>query len=251
MIFFGRKASKIGELDISNSKCQHCENSGTQHISVFGKYFHVYWIPFFPIGKEAVAECVHCKRTISQKEFPVTLKDKYQNNKDQIKRPIWHWTGLGIIGAIIILFNIMDATREIDPRSELLKADIEQMSASPTMETDSTSFKLKAFFNDFANEEINPSEFEFITKSKDDKVLILAKIPNLKKVQKEGRKQVIEMIEMLANSEESLKNKDKYIGVHGKFTMMMLKTPTDYENSNIISDKALYEFYGQKSEKEE
>ena len=251
MIFFGRKASKIGELNINNSKCQYCENTGTQRISIFGKYAHVYWIPFFPMGKEAVAECVHCKRTISQKEFSNQLMNKYQENKSLVKRPFWHWTGLGVIGALIFLLNIMQATIEVDPRKELLEADIEQMSMNPTMESDSVAYKLKAFFNDFANEEINPSEFEFLTKTTNNKVLILAKIPNLKKVKKDGRKQVLEMIELIANSEESIKDMDKYIGVHGKFNMMMVKTPNDFQNSNIVSDKSLYEFYAAKPEKEE
>lgn len=66
----------------------------------------------------------------------------------------------------------------------------------------------------------------------------------MKQVQKEGRKQVIEMIELIANSEESIKEMDKYIGVHGKYNMMMVKTPNDFENRNIVSENSLYEFYG-------
>lgn len=251
MIFFGRKATKIGELNISHAKCPHCENTDTQHVTVFGKYFHIYWIPFFPIGKEAVAECTHCMRTISQKEFPQNLKNRYEQSRDQIKRPVWHWAGLGVIGALIVLIGIIDATAEVDPRHELLKADIEQLSVNPTMETDSISYKLKAFFNDFANEAINPSEFEFLTKTKENMALILVKIPNLKKVEKEGRKDVIEMIELIAESQESIKDMDKYIGVHGKYNMMMVKTPDEFANGSIVSEQGLYEFYGPKVDGEE
>ena len=52
------------------------------------------------------------------------------------------------------------------------------------------------------------------------------------------------MIELIANSEESIKEMDKYIGVHGKYNMMMVKTPNDFENRNIVSENSLYEFYG-------
>lgn len=242
MIFYGTKASKIGEFEAGNSKCLHCEKTGTQRIAVFGKYFYVYWIPFFPTGKEAVAECVHCKRTLRQNELPNELRDVYHSS--QIKRPFWHWTGLGIIGVLFALMSIINPTKEVDPRSELLKADLERTSVNPTMESDSISFKLKAFFNDNAIEEIKPSEFEFLTKVKDNKVLILAKLPDLKKVRKEGRDDVVEMIQLIADTQESISDMDKYIGVHGTYNMMMVKTPVDYQNGNVVSDEALLEFYG-------
>jgi len=246
MIIYGRNASKIGELNIQNSTCPHCENTGTQHISVFGKYAHIYWIPFFPLGKEVVAECVHCKRTISQKDFPSSLKNKYEDHKNQIKRPIWHWAGVGVIAALVLLFNIINATTVPDPREKLLDADIERITTDPTTTSDSVAFKLKSLFNEFASAEVNPAEFGFLTKTKNDKVLILAKIPSLKQVQKEGREQVIELIELVAKSTESIKGKKMYIGVHGKYTMMMVKTPTVYENSNLVLDDPLYDFYGPK-----
>jgi hypothetical protein len=36
---------------------------------------------------------------------------------------------------------------------------------------------------------------------------------------------------------------DKYIGVHGIYNMMMVKTPVDYQNGNVFSDEALLEFW--------
>jgi len=32
-------------------------------MSIFGRYAHIMWIPFFPVGKTQVAECTRCKRT--------------------------------------------------------------------------------------------------------------------------------------------------------------------------------------------
>jgi zinc-ribbon family len=241
MIFFGSKATTIGQLDINDTKCQYCENTSTQQLIIFGKYFHIYWIPFFPTGKEVIAECTHCKRTIDKAQFSSQLMEKYQANKSLVKRPFWHWTGLGIVGSLVLLLTIIDLATVPDPRSELLKADVEKMSANPS---DSISMALKSLFNSFANEEVKPEEFEYLTKIKDDKVLILAKIPSLKNVQKEGRKQVIDMIELVANADTITKNLKKYIGVHGKYNMMMVKTPTSFESSNIAFEDPLFEFYG-------
>ena len=73
MIIFGTKASNIGSFDVPKSKCEYCELESTQRISVFGKYAHIFWIPIFPTSKKAIAECTHCKRTIEQKDFVLSV----------------------------------------------------------------------------------------------------------------------------------------------------------------------------------
>jgi len=243
MIFYGTKASRIGATEIIGTVCQHCDQAEPQHLSVFGKYAHIYWIPFFPIGKKAVSECTSCLVTISQEEFPNSLKQQYSQQKKELKTPIWHWAGLGIIGLLFLYINLIQITKEVDPRSQLLQADMEALTTNP-LESDSTSTTLKMFFNDFANEEIEPADFEYMTKIEADKALIIVKIPNLKQVVKESREQVIEMVEMVATLNDSLKDKALYIGIHGRYTFMLVKTPTEFENSRLASDKALLEFYG-------
>lgn len=246
MIIFGSKASNIGHFEVPNSKCAYCENESTQRISVFGKYAHIFWIPFFPMGRKAFAECTHCKRTIDQKDFSPTLSQLYQENKFKAKRPLYHWLGLGIIGAFMLLTTIIGITREKDARSELLENDLKAMTSTPTMETDSISYKLKEVFDQVVTEDINPQDFKYLTKIQGNKALILIKMPKLKKVKKDGRSEAIEMIEMITNNQEDLKGKEKYIGVQGAITMMLIKTPTYEKNSKLALTSALYEFYGDK-----
>ena len=107
MIIFGLRASNIGSVKVDGSSCSYCENSGTQNITQFGKYFHIFWIPVFPIGKSTFSECVHCKRTIRKKEFSSELKRMYDHSKSEIKRPVWHWTGLILFGLLIAAFYIL------------------------------------------------------------------------------------------------------------------------------------------------
>lgn len=246
MIIFGGRASNIGNFDIPNTNCSYCEEGNTQRISVFGKYAHVFWIPIFPIGKKAVAECTHCKRTIEQKEFSPELKSLYQENKNKAKRPIWHWLGLGIFGLLVALISIIGITAEEDPRSSLLNADEALMVSNPTMESDSISFKVKQVFDNFATEEIDPSEFKYLTKIEDDKALVLVQIPKLRKVEKEGRAQSMEMVEMITDSQPVFEGKDLYIGIKGVISMMLIKTPTYEKNSKLALTSELYEFYGPK-----
>ena len=246
MIFFGARASNIGNFDIPNSKCSYCEEGNTQRVSVFGKYAHIFWIPVFPIGKKAVAECTHCKRTIDQNEFSPELKNLYKENKNKSKRPIWHWLGLGLFGMLVALGTIIGITAEEDPRRHLLNADEALMVSNPTMESDSISYKIKQVFDNFATEEIDPAKFKYLTKIVNDKALVLVQIPKLRKVEKEGRSQAMEMVEMITDNQKALEDKDLYIGIKGLISMMLIKTPTYEKNSKLALTNELYEFYGPK-----
>lgn len=110
MIIFGLRASNIGSVKVENSHCEYCKNSGTQNITDFGRYFHIFWIPMFPLGRKTFGECTHCKRTIKKKEFDSDLKKLYADNKSSIKRPVWHWSGLILIGLLIALIFILAKT---------------------------------------------------------------------------------------------------------------------------------------------
>ncbi len=246
MIIFGGKASKIGTFDVSNTKCNYCSHLSTHNVSVFGKYAHIFWIPFFPTGKKAVAECENCKKTIPRKEFSTQLENKYLENLAQVKRPIYHWLGLGVIGIFAAFMTYVIATSVPDPRSEFLTQDQEKMSANPTMESDSISYKIKQIFDEYAADDINPSEFEYLTKITDDKALILMRIPKLRKVEKESRGEVMKLIQLVLENQEVLNDKETYIGVQGLATMLLIKTPSYEDNSRIASQSELLEFYGPK-----
>ncbi|WP_083760700.1 zinc-ribbon domain-containing protein [Robiginitalea biformata] len=107
MIIFGLRASNIGSVSVEQSSCSYCQNTATQNITQFGKYFHIFWIPVFPVGKSTFSECVHCKRTIRKKEFSPELKNTYEGSKSQIKRPLWHWAGLIILGLLFAAVSIL------------------------------------------------------------------------------------------------------------------------------------------------
>ncbi len=248
MIIFGGKTSNIGNFDIPNTKCNYCKQESSQRISVLGKYAHIFWIPIFPIGKKVIAECKHCKRTIQLKEFPLKLVKLYDANRSKTKRPIWHWFGLGLFSLFVLFIILIISTADVDPRNELLQSDIRSMISNPTMEKDSISFKIKQIFDNFAVDDINSSQFEYLTKIVDNKALILVKIPKLRHVEKDARNQALEMIELITDNQLDLMDKEKYIGVHGMISMMIIKTPNYEENSKLAYTHELYEFYGPKPE---
>jgi len=101
MIFYGSKGTHLHSEQVSGIKCSHCEQQTTHTISIFGRYAHLYWIPFFPMGKKGVSECNHCKITLAPKEMSESLKLAYQNVNGHTKSPVWYWSGLGVIAMII------------------------------------------------------------------------------------------------------------------------------------------------------
>ena len=129
----GIRATKIGSFRVANCTCEHCREISHQRITVFGRYFHVFWIPVLPLGRKAVAECIRCKKTIKKRAFSPELKQGYQEKKSIVKRPLWHWSGLGILSVLLALIFIIDANKEDDPRRDLLKADTGKMIENPRM----------------------------------------------------------------------------------------------------------------------
>lgn len=104
MIIYGSKATLIANENIDN-KCSHCDTKKSIQMSVFQKYAHIFWIPFFPIGKTAATQCTHCKQELVKKEFDGGLKEKYHRIKSNSRTPIWTFLGIGIV-AILIVYSV-------------------------------------------------------------------------------------------------------------------------------------------------
>lgn len=103
MIIFGvgstRKEIGRGKIRTTCIKCQEPTNI---NIFIIQRYAHAYWIPFFPSGKKIISECTNCEHLLEKKNFPEKYLNGYKEIKSGIRTPIWMYTGLGIIGFILI-----------------------------------------------------------------------------------------------------------------------------------------------------
>ncbi len=102
MIIYGTKGKHIHSEETDLIQCSHCQEQRKHTISIYGRYAHIFWIPFFPIGKKGVSECNHCKMTLAPKDMNESLKFAFQNVEKNAKRPITHWLLLIIIGVLFI-----------------------------------------------------------------------------------------------------------------------------------------------------
>lgn len=113
MVIYGTSASKhlLTEALPAGTPCPSCSQSHQLRTSVFSRYAHVYWIPFFPIGKQSVTECGNCHQAWDDKTLPADLKAPVQTLKRETKVPYFHWAGAALIVVGIVagvLFNAKD-----------------------------------------------------------------------------------------------------------------------------------------------
>ena len=86
---------------------------------VFQKYAHVFWIPFFPMGKTGVSQCDHCKQVLKLKEMPASLTASYDNLKSQTKTPIWMFSGLALV-AVLITIGVINDKKKDEKNAQLI-----------------------------------------------------------------------------------------------------------------------------------
>lgn len=150
MVFYGTKAKNIHNGQLKNVKCPNCENETSMTYSVFGKYAHVYWIPFFPIGKVGVTECDSCKRTFEIKELPENIKTKYQREEEKngAKTPIWFFSGLFIVAAIAVFGYFASQQTAANELSYLEKPEVGDVYEYQTETGYYSSMKLQSIVED-------------------------------------------------------------------------------------------------------
>jgi len=116
MIFYGTKGTHLHSEKVSGVKCTHCEQQNAHTISIFGKYFYIYWIPIFPLGKKGVSECNHCKATYERKNMSEQLKLAHDNVKRNTKTPFTHWIGSLLAGVLIlfVIYSVKQHDKDVD-----------------------------------------------------------------------------------------------------------------------------------------
>ena len=102
MIIYGTNGSK-GQTIQTTELCPICKQSQTIVIIPFYRYFHLFWIPFLPIGKKIAIGCEGCGNIINEKNFQLSSEVK-----SHIKIPKWHFLGLFLVVALFSYLIIND-----------------------------------------------------------------------------------------------------------------------------------------------
>ena len=100
MIIFGTRARTLVPKENKSYDCDYCKTKGSVTFAFIARYFHIFWIPIFPISKKGISKCSHCKQVLYENEMSPRMKQDYANASASAKRPITHYFGLFIIGLI-------------------------------------------------------------------------------------------------------------------------------------------------------
>jgi hypothetical protein len=122
MIFYGTRSSNIKNGELRNVTCPHCQVNVSMNYSVFGKYAHIYWIPFFPIGKTNIIECRSCKASYDLATVDQSIKEKFKKEQEQnpAKTPLTHFSWLIVLG-IGVAFAVYSSFKEGSDTEDFIK----------------------------------------------------------------------------------------------------------------------------------
>ena len=101
MIVYGTRAVRQ-KTEYIYDPCPNCRAANSIQMNVYQRYAHVFWIPFFPIGKTGVSVCESCRQVLQLKQMPESLRPAYENVKSNTRIPIWTFIGAFLIAGGIV-----------------------------------------------------------------------------------------------------------------------------------------------------
>lgn len=114
MLIFGFGDTQLLSKEI-NICCHNCNSENTSKINVTANYFHLFWIPFFPLNKKVNIVCSACNFKTDLAGLPLEFKEKADRLKNSTKTPKWLFAGTffaAIVITLIAMFSTFDSMRK-------------------------------------------------------------------------------------------------------------------------------------------
>lgn len=105
MILFGTRGKRLEIVEDRVCRCPSCGQGPMAH-NVFQQYFHIWYIPVFPIGRKVVSKCLSCGKEFQEHQLPPANVSQAKMNVMK-RTPVWTFAGLFLIaiGAIALTIN--------------------------------------------------------------------------------------------------------------------------------------------------
>ena len=104
MIIFGTRGKTIAGSHRRGIACTAC---GKDEHSAYGnlRYFHLFFVPMFPIGREPVLQCLNCRKTLVGGEIPEPARGEVARQVFTGKRaaPMFIGTAIAVFLALFIV----------------------------------------------------------------------------------------------------------------------------------------------------
>lgn len=120
MIVYGTRAVHQ-KTELLYDPCPNCRATSSIQMNIYQRYAHVFWIPFFPIGKTGVSVCESCRQVLQLKQMPESLKPAYDSVKSNTRIPVWTFIGVFLIAGGIVA-GVISEKQTAEKVSKLIMA---------------------------------------------------------------------------------------------------------------------------------
>jgi|GEM_PF-3307295 len=107
LFFYGTGNSRVTTAPVLGVSCQHCQTPDALTCTVFSRYFSLFWIPVFPLGKHSVTVCQHCKQVLTSPEMPPAYRAPVQACQSQARTPLTNYALLLVFGAGVAFLMVV------------------------------------------------------------------------------------------------------------------------------------------------
>lgn len=143
--------------------------------------------------------------------------------------------------AIVAVFgDLQDRRKGLDPRSSQFSQD--EKTLNRTKRTGDPDLALTAY--DALKKVALDDRMHVFASSQGQRVLVLAKIPSLKEIDKADRTSLTKAVVEALEAQDSTKDLPLYLGIKGRLTYGVVQTPTGTQVGSAVSPDPLLDFYG-------
>jgi len=90
------------DIDEYLVRCPCCETHSWADVMIVSRYVHFYWIPFFPLSKEANIVCKKCGIKRYEIPFDSNLLNNFSEVKNKYKNPWYSYLGISVMILVFI-----------------------------------------------------------------------------------------------------------------------------------------------------
>lgn len=74
ILFLGVRPLQAKNKNLTGVVCPYCGQKDSLTGSLVPHYFHLFWIPLFPLYTSSEASCSHCKKGFFKEEFSPEMR---------------------------------------------------------------------------------------------------------------------------------------------------------------------------------
>lgn len=150
------------------------------------------------------------------------------------------------LSLFVLVFSLFSCgkSKPDDMRKVYLSEDQDKVTDNPDAKSDSVSYFLKECVNKTLTG-IKTDKLKYFSKEKNDTILIIVKVRDMRKIEKTSRKQLLFAVDDCLKFSEYFRNKKIYIDVEGNFSTLLVKSPVKSDlDGKYADEKLLLPFYG-------